>query len=84
MAHVLEFLSLEVQGTLGQLPSGSHSVYLMLAGDSAYIGRTKAARSSSTYGAPGIAPDGPSTYGSWNSTCWGLLQADEHDVAVGY
>ena len=40
LQHVLEFLRLQLTGTTGSLNPGSHLVYLMLAGNKPYVGRT--------------------------------------------
>lgn len=53
---VYEFLCLQATGTFGNLPADHHLVYLMLAGDIPYAGRTKVIRSMPASTLPGIAP----------------------------
>ena len=59
---VINFLSLQLKGTLGSMPPDQHTVYLMLTGEKPYVGRTTIQRQSSTYKLPGIARDGQNIY----------------------
>ena len=53
-SHTFEFLRLQLQGTTGNLPEADHLVYLMLADDRPYVGKTGNCRNTSQLS--GISP----------------------------
>ena len=59
--NVYQFLLLQLSGTSGSLPDGEHIVYMAIAGDKPYIGRTAVHRVARK-GLPGFGPRWRTTY----------------------